>query len=112
MTETTNENQSEEIAKARKAKVSSCQKRFGDIAIARIQRIEAVRNRREKDLAVLEVRLDWLEAYERYGFAQLVAWEAEGPEGQAREEYHELVPDNRPQAQREVLDDDEEDEDE
>ena len=77
----------------RKTKVSSCQQRFGDIAIARIKLIEAVRNRREKDLAVLEARLDWLEAYERYGFAQLVAWESEGPERQAEEEYHELVPD-------------------
>ena len=95
MAETTNENQSEEIAEARE------------------KYLEARRNCQETNLAVLQTMLEYLEAYKRYGFAQLVDYEAECSEGQAREEYHELVPDNRRQAQVEVLDEDEdEDEDE
>ena len=76
------------------------QDRFNDIAKARERLLEARRNREEKDTASFVARLDWLEARERYDFTQLVAWEATGPEGQAEEEYHELVP--RPEERRQV----------
>ncbi len=94
MTETTNENQSEDIAKARK------------------RYIEARRNSHETALAVLQTKLEYLEAYKRYGFAQLVDCEADGTEEEARRKYHELVPNRRRSPTQVTVLEEDEDEDE
>lgn len=95
MTETTNANQSNEIAKANLPRTFKAASERGKIAKARERYLEARRNCQETNLAVLQTMLEYLEAYKRYGFAQLVDYEAEATERQARGEYHELVPHRR-----------------